>query len=336
MTADAPIFASGLQKHYGVSLIGRIVGKKGVHALRGVDIEARPGEIFGLLGPNGAGKSTLVKSLLGLVKPTGGTCSMLGKKAGSTAARRDVGYLPEQAKFPPYLTGRQTVTFFAGLGGLTRREAAVEADRWLDRLGLTEAADRRVGGYSKGMRQRVGLAQALAAGRPGKPPGVLILDEPTDGVDPMARKLIRDVLSETRDSGTCVFLNSHLLGELELICDRAAVMVNGRVATSGTPTELAGGRGSYRITLAENQPRPTVTHAKAAFQPDGSISVDTIDAAEAVLVVDELRQAGVVLESFVPVRPTLEDLFMDAVQRDAAEHPAPAVGFPVIQEGAAS
>ena len=105
---------------------------------------------------------------------------------------------------------------------------------------------------------------------------------------------------------------------------------------SGTPTELAGGRGSYRITLAEDQPRPTVKHAKAALQPDGSISVDTTDAAEAVLVVDGFRQAGVAIASFVPIRPTLEDLFMDAVRRDAAEHPGPAAGFPVIQEGVSS
>ena len=328
MTADAPIFASGLQKHYGVGIVGRVFGRKGVDALRGVDIEARPGEIFGLLGPNGAGKSTLVKSLLGLVRPTGGTCSMLGRPAGSAAARRDVGYLPEQAKFPPYLTGRQTVEFFAKLGGMSHFDAPREADRLLSRLGLDHAADRRVSGYSKGMRQRVGLAQALAAGPPGEPPKVLILDEPTDGVDPMARKLIRDVLVETREGGSCVFLNSHLLGELELICDRAAVMVDGRVAASGTPTERAGGRGSYRLTLAEGQSPPALAHPKASLLPDGSITIDTTDPSVADEVLDEVRAAGLIVASFVPLRPTLEDLFMDAVQRNQSTG-----GFPVIPKG---
>ena len=332
--------AQDLFKTYRRGLFGR--GR--VEALRGVNLAALPGEIFGLLGPNGAGKSTLVKSLLGLVKPSGGTATLLGRPAGRTSARRDVGYLPEQAKFPPYLTGRQTVSFFAGLGGMSRWDRHREADRLLDRLGLSDAADRKVGGYSKGMRQRVGLAQALAAGPPGRPPGVLILDEPTDGVDPLARKLIRDVLQETRDAGSCVFLNSHLLGELEQVCDRCAVMVGGQAVAGGTPAELAGGRGDYRIEVVEpldatrmaialgvpvkpdaeafdrDDGRPAAFHVlppgiRVSLLTPTTLSLDTLDPAVASGVLDRLRAAGVIVVAFRPVRPTLEDLFVDAVSR---------------------
>ena len=248
---------NALAKTFRPSLPARLIGRKGVHALRGVDLTANFGEVFGLLGPNGSGKSTLVKTLLGLVRPSAGDASLLGRPVGDKLARQQVGYLPEQAKFPKYLTGRQVVEFFAGLGGVARRERRRRAAALLDRVELSHAADRRVGGYSKGMRQRVGLAQALAGGGQNGP-RLILLDEPTDGVDPLARRLIRDVLNERRETGACVFLNSHLLGELELICDRAAILVDGRVVMAGTIDDLAGGRGRYEVEV----------------QPDASLAAD--------------------------------------------------------------
>jgi ABC-2 type transport system ATP-binding protein len=335
----AGLEVTNLSKTFGGKLPGRLFGKRGVEALRGVSLAARPGEIFGLLGPNGAGKSTLVKSVLGLVKPSGGDVSLLGKPRHDASVRRQVGYLPEQAKFPKYLTGRQVVEFFGGLGGLTRQEAKLQAEHLLGRVELTDAADRAVGGYSKGMRQRVGLAQALAAGPPDHPPAVLILDEPTDGVDPIARKLIRDVLVECRELGTCVLINSHLLGELELVCDRCAVMVDGRVAQAGTPRELAEGRGSY---LIEFPAKPDVEAVSAALgvtwqagkaeldsglkleqAPDFALSLLTTDTDQALAVLDRLRRANVPIAAFRPVRPSLEDLFIETVDKaHASEVPS--------------
>ena len=350
-----------LRKVFRPNPLARLVGRRGVEALRGVDITAEHGEVFGLLGPNGAGKSTLVKAMLGLTRPTRGGARVLGRPAGSAASRAEVGYLPEQAKFPPYLTGRQTVEFFAGLGGVPRHERRRRAAALLDRLDLTAAADRRVKGYSKGMRQRVGLAQALAGGGPGGP-RLIVLDEPTDGVDPLARRLIRDVLAERREAGACVFVNSHLLGELELICDRAAVLVNGRVARAGTLEELAGGRGRYEIELefdpelaaavavdpmalpsrlgetfglrwtpapGDGLPRSRVmfrdlgSSYEIKIMPSGVIALRTTDARRAQPVLDALRRGGHVVRRFGVVRPTLEDLFIDAVAEDKMREDQP-------------
>ena len=354
---------NALAKTFRPSLPARLIGRKGVHALRGVDLTANFGEVFGLLGPNGSGKSTLVKTLLGLVRPSAGDASLLGRPVGDKLARQQVGYLPEQAKFPKYLTGRQVVEFFAGLGGVARRERRRRAAALLDRVELSHAADRRVGGYSKGMRQRVGLAQALAGGGQNGP-RLILLDEPTDGVDPLARRLIRDVLNERRETGACVFLNSHLLGELELICDRAAILVDGRVVMAGTIDDLAGGRGRYEV---EVQPDPALAADMAAdphallrryadalgatwtpgpdgqprtrfhgrgpggqfevkLTPAGVLALRTTDPLKAQPVLDLLRRAGLTVKRFGPVRPTLEDLFIDTVTANAKTQLTPPPG----------
>src|SRR5687767_14944865 len=243
-TSDKAVDVRHVSKLYKPSLIRRALGRGGVHALAGVDLSVYRGEIFGLLGPNGAGKSTLVKILLGLVRPTSLEGDLLGAPVGRRSTMARVGYLPEQHRFPQYLTGRQVVEFFSALQGIDRRSRKASAAALLDRVGMTDAADRRVNTYSKGMRQRVGLAQALASA-----PELIILDEPTDGVDPLARRDIRDVLIDARREGASVFVNSHLLGELELICDRVAILVNGVVARQGTIDELALGQERYEIEL---------------------------------------------------------------------------------------
>jgi len=200
-----------------------------VHALRGVDLSIRRGEIFGLLGPNGAGKSTLVKILMTIIRPTRCQGHMLGKPVGHKGTLRKVGYLPEHHRFPEYLSGGQVLDYFAALSDVPRRERRQRAGELLELVGMTRWKDMKVRQYSKGMRQRIGVAQALMMD-----PDLVVLDEPTDGVDPVGRRDIRNILVELRSRGKAVLVNSHLLSELEVVSDRVAIMVQGRVSAQGT------------------------------------------------------------------------------------------------------
>ena len=215
----------GLWKRYG-----------SVEALRGVDLEVGEGELVGLLGPNGAGKSTLVKILVGLVRASGGSAEVTGVRAGSSAARAALGYLAELFRFPGWYTAEEVLELHQRLAGSTG--GAAERMRLLELVALGEAADRRVEGMSKGMQQRLGIAQALVG-----EPRVLLLDEPTSALDPVGRRIVRELLERLRDSGTSVLLNSHLLSEIELVCDRVAILRGGEVVAAGAPHELARARG---------------------------------------------------------------------------------------------
>src|SRR3954468_20784505 len=177
-----------------------------VHALQGIEMRVRRGEVFGLLGPNGAGKSTLVKIIMTVIRPTPADGTLLGPPVGHKPTLARVGYLPENHRFPKYLTGRQTLEFFGGLSNVDRRTARRRADELLSTVGMTDWAKKKVSTYSKGMMQRIGLAQTMMAD-----PDLIVLDEPTDGVDPVGRRDIRDVLLRLREQGKTVFLNSYLL-----------------------------------------------------------------------------------------------------------------------------
>ena len=214
----------------------------GIHALRGVDLHVERGEIFGLIGPNGAGKSTLVKVLLTIVRRTAGSASLLGQPVGHRPTLAKIGFLPEHHRMPRYLTGRQAVLYYARLLGMTKRERERRADEMIEIVGMAQAAHRILGTYSKGMQQRIGLAQAFV-----NEPELVVLDEPTDGVDPVGRVEIREVLLRMRERGTAIFLNSHLLSELETVCDRVAIMLEGTIRRQGTPAELAG-KTKWRLT----------------------------------------------------------------------------------------
>ncbi len=219
-----------------------------IHALRGIEMRVGRGQIFGLLGPNGAGKSTLVKIMMTVVQPTTRLTrsTILGKPIGNKATLAQVGYLPENHRFPRYLTGRQTLEFFGALSMLPRQQRRKRAAELLYTVGMTDSANRKVSTYSKGMMQRIGLAQAMM-----NDPALIVLDEPTDGVDPVGRREIRDVLLALRQRGATVFINSHLLSELELVCDRVAILVGGTVARQGTIDELAAqGRVDTKSSLA--------------------------------------------------------------------------------------
>ena len=215
----------GLAKRYG-----------SVEALRGVDLEVGEGELFGLLGPNGAGKSTLVKIAVGLVRASGGTAEVAGARAGSRAARASLGYLAELFRFPGWYTADEVLELHQRLAG--SRGGAAERTRLLELVALTDAAKRRVDGMSKGMQQRLGVAQALVG-----EPRILLLDEPTSALDPVGRRTVRLLLEELRSRGVSVLLNSHLLSEIELVCDRVAILLAGEVVAAGTPAELSRPRG---------------------------------------------------------------------------------------------
>jgi ABC-2 type transport system ATP-binding protein len=215
----------GLAKRYGA-----------VEALAGVDLVVGEGELVGLLGPNGAGKSTLVKIACGLVRPSEGSAEICGAPAGSASARRALGYLAELFRFPGWVTADELLVLHQRLARSTG--AAAERTELLELVGLADARDRRVEEMSKGMQQRLGIAQALV----GSPP-VLLLDEPTSALDPSGRRTVRVLLEELRARGHAVLLNSHLLSEVELVCDRVAIISRGRLVAEGSPAELSRARG---------------------------------------------------------------------------------------------
>lgn len=280
-----------------------------IEALRGVDLAVGAGEVFGLLGPNGAGKSTIVKIMMTVVRASAGDGTVLGKPLGDKGALSRVGYLPEHHRFPAYLTGRQVVDFFGALAGMPRAERRARTEAMLDLVRMRDWADRRLGTYSKGMQQRVGLAASLV-----NDPRLVVLDEPTDGVDPVGRKEIRDLLLRLRGEGRTIFVNSHLLSEIEMVCDRVAIMVQGRVWAQGTIDDLTRSSKRFEITMRGAAPEWAV--GLGALREDGAsttVALQVADAADAQPVIDRLRAHGVVIERAVPVRESLEDLFIRAV-----------------------
>jgi ABC-2 type transport system ATP-binding protein len=238
--SDLALDLHGVSKTYRGSMFSR----KHVHALREIDMRVHRGEIFGLLGPNGAGKSTLVKILMTVIRPT--TCRglMLGKPVGDKGSLRRVGYLPEHHRFPDYLTAAQLLDYFGALSDVPRDLRRRRAGELLEMVGISNWANHKVKGFSKGMRQRLGIANALMMD-----PELVVLDEPTDGVDPVGRRDIRNILTALRDQGRTIFLNSHLLSELEMVCDRVAILVQGRVFSQGTIDELTRDSRRYEIEV---------------------------------------------------------------------------------------
>ena len=208
----------------------------GTVALAGVDLEVQPGELVGLLGPNGAGKSTLVKIACGLVGASGGDARVAGEPAGSASARATIGYLAELFRFPDWLRADELLTLHQRLAGSDGGPA--ERRELLELVGLADATDTKVGAMSKGMQQRLGIAQALVGA-----PRLLMLDEPTSALDPVGRRIVRDLLLELKSRDVAVLLNSHLLSEIERVCDRVAILVGGRIVARGSPAELAQARG---------------------------------------------------------------------------------------------
>ncbi len=299
------------------------VYKGRVHALRGVDLTVHPGEVFGLLGPNGAGKSTLVKILMTVIRPTACQGTVLGRPVGHRPTLARIGYLPEHHRFPPYLKGREVLEFFAAMSGVPRQVRRTRSAELLELVGMSAWGHKKIGGYSKGMRQRVGIAQALM-----NDPELVLLDEPTDGVDPVGRREIRGILARMKDEGRAVFLNSHLLSEIEMVCDRVAIMVQGKVLRQGTVGELTGGAdglgGGYAIAAAgaftdeHHEAVRTAAGGREVVIESNRVVIRTDDPHAVQPAIDALRARGVVLASVAPVRVSLEDLFMQTVESDAS------------------
>jgi len=306
----------GLRKTYGRST-----------ALHDLTLTVEPGEVFGFLGPNGAGKTTTVKILMGLVRATAGEARIFGLPAGDLAARRRVGYLPENFRFHDWLTGAGLLEFHGRLAGLSEAERRQRIPQVLGRVGLSGRGDARIRTYSKGMTQRIGLAQAIF-----HRPDLVLLDEPTSALDPVGRREVRDLIRSLRDEGITVFLNSHLLSEVELVCDRVAIIDRGRVVRSGPLAELLGATSQLRVTvdradddlLAALRRHTEVLAVEAAgSEPDdaatragGSVTVTlAVDDPElAPLVAETVMRRGHRLYGLVPVHRSLEEVFIALVE----------------------
>ncbi|MDQ3645620.1 MAG: ABC transporter ATP-binding protein [Actinomycetota bacterium] len=274
----AVLSCRGLVKRYGATV-----------ALAGVDLEVGEGELVGLLGPNGAGKSTLVKIGCGLVRATAGSVEVCGAPAGSASARAAIGYLAELFRFPGWLRADEVLELHQELAGSSGGEA--ERKELLDLVSLSGTSARRVEAMSKGMQQRLGIAQALVGN-----PRLLMLDEPTSALDPAGRRAFRVILDEVRARGISVLLNSHLLGEVELICDRVVILVEGEVVTEGAPSDLVA-------------PRGVEIETQAGFRRWAGAERDDIPR-----IVAELVAAGNEIYGVKITRPTLEDVYMEAVE----------------------
>ncbi len=331
--SDLAIDLTGVSKNYTRRF------KKPTPALRGVDMRVNRGEVFGLLGPNGAGKSTLVKILMTVIRPTRCQGSILGQRVGHKPTLARVGYLPEHHSFPGYLTGAQVIDFFGAMSGVQRRERRRRAGELLELVDMSEWSKRRLRTYSKGMRQRIGIAQALV-----NDPELVLLDEPTDGVDPVGRRDIRGVIERLKDEGRTVFINSHLLTELEAVSDRVAILVKGVVAQQGTIDELTAGQHRYELVVGESdagldllrRALPESTRQLALPETESGLArrvgfkgllptgesveldhhtlrIGTDDPKLIQPIIDRVRSSGGVITTLRSVRPSLEDLFMQAV-----------------------
>jgi ABC-2 type transport system ATP-binding protein len=282
-------------------------------AVDDISLRVPRGSTYGLLGPNGAGKTTFVKMLLSCASPTSGLAKVFGRDTRGTEARRPIGYLPENHRFPTYMTGWDMLDFYGALSGMETAKRRSRIAELLNLVGLDERAHHlRLGKYSKGMLQRVGLAQALIHS-----PQLLILDEPSDGVDPVGRKQIRDVLQALEQKGVTIFLNSHLLAEVELFCREVAIIQNGRLALTGTVEELTQGSG-YRVeglNVPERIHSELAAQARSAASANGTLQLMFASREEANSALDLLRANGCEIESLARTRSTLEEVFMKTVER---------------------
>jgi ABC-2 type transport system ATP-binding protein len=294
--ASPAIHCVELTKHFGRTV-----------ALAGLTMTVPRGEVFGFLGPNGAGKTTAIKLLLGLLDPSGGEGWVLGRPLGEVAVRRRVGYLPELFRYQPWLRGGEVLRVHCELARLPRSVWGSETARVLDLVGLADRAGDRVRTYSKGMQQRLGLAAALLG-----TPELVFLDEPTSALDPVGRYDVRKVIHHLREQGTAVFLNSHLLTEVEMVCDRVAMVDRGRVIATGTLDELLGGRACrIRVTGLDTRQRQELLKAYDRADDDGEWMVLRGLEPEGVpdLVAEIVRLGGRVY-AVEPRSETLEDRFL--------------------------
>ena len=314
MQHEPAIVVDDLAKTYREGMLRR--GQ--IHALRGISFEVQRGEIFGLLGPNGAGKTTFIKILLGIIRKTGGSASVLQQAAGTRAARRHIGYLPEHLQIPRYQTPYTALEYYGKLSGVSGREIRRQRDELLEQVGLKGWEKHSVRKFSKGMKQRLGLAQALL-----HQPDLLILDEPTDGLDPVGRSQVRNVLTTMRDAGKTIFLNSHILQEVELICDRVAILHHGKMRFVGKAADISTGRNQEVVlelagtAEAIEQGLGTQEPLQRITTPSGTQRVTLVLEEQMAIdrTIDSLRTAGVSIVGLQRRRESLEDAFLHVLSQ---------------------
>jgi ABC-2 type transport system ATP-binding protein len=291
--------------------------------LEGLDLEVQPNEVFGYVGANGAGKTTTIKALVGLLEADSGSAEILGQPAWDAAARRRLGYAPENPYFYEYLTAAETLDFYARLFGIGRPERRRRSAELLERVGLAAAAGRRVRQFSKGMLGRLGLAQALV-----NDPEVLILDEPMTGLDPVGRYDVRGLITGLKAAGKTIFFSSHILADVEAICDRAAVIHDGRLVSCGRLAELLSGRTlGVEVTVAGAGPeleRELSAAARSVRREGELLHLVAADEAAGGRILARAVSSGAEVRRYVPTRESLEDYFIRVRREAAAQAPAEA------------
>ena len=304
------IRTEGLSKHYTVGFWR----SRPYVALDGLDLQVAPGEVFGFLGPNGAGKTTTLKLLMQLIFPTRGRAEILGRPVGDVAVRRRIGYLPENPFFYDNLTAEELLTYFATLFGYRGQERTARVARMLDEVGLGAERRFQLRKYSKGMLQRVGLAQALV-----NDPEVIFLDEPMSGLDPIGRREVRDIILRLRDRGTTIFFSSHILGDAETLCSRVGILAQGKLIAAGNVSDLV----PFRIRGWDLVVSGLGTSAVAELDAGGAVTRQIADVRYQVILpettslemaIARITTLGGQLVSVNPVRDTLEDFFMARVR----------------------
>ena len=303
MTTSPALRTAGLRKEFGRNV-----------AVSGLDLEVERGEVFGFLGPNGAGKTTSIKMFLDLVRPTAGTAEVLGRKPSDPRSRAKVGFLPEHFRFHDWLTADEFLRLHARLYNLPPAHVFGRIGELLELVNLTAFKDKQLKTYSKGMLQRIGLAQALL-----NRPELVFLDEPTSGLDPVGRRLVRDIIRSLRESGTTVFLNSHLLSEVEITCDRVAFIKHGRVLQVSPLYTLVNGETT--LTIRAGGVTPAVLERLSALgrslRQDGDTLSMVVDEEHNLPLINRaLVEGGADVYAFTPQRLSLEDLFIQVVGTD--------------------
>lgn len=308
MSTDYVIDAQGLRKEFGSKV-----------AVADLTLGVRRGEVFGFLGPNGAGKTTSIKMLLSLTAPTAGTASLLDRPLGDVGARAKVGYLPEHFRFHEWLRAEEFLNLHGQLYGMDKASRDQAVPRLLKLVGLEERADTKLGAFSKGMLQRIGLAQSLL-----NDPELVFLDEPTSGLDPIGRRLVRDIINDLRRRGKAIFLNSHLLSEVEKTCDRVAFIRGGRILQISTLSEFEA--EAFQVVIRVGQPTPALIdslsafgHGEAMIQGDGRILMMMSDPERLPVLARHVIDSGHTLYELTPERLSLEERFLQVVGNESDE-----------------
>ena len=299
------IQTSGLTKYYS--------GGK-VKALEDFTIDVEKGQIFSLLGPNGAGKSTFIKIMLGIVHPTRGKATILYQNIRDYSIHSKIGYLAENHRFPEFLTAKQVLYYYGKMSGVVKEVLETKIPQFLKTVRLQDWTNVKIRKYSKGMLQRLGLAQALI-----NDPEILFLDEPTDGIDPVGRREVRDLLKSLREQGKTIFLNSHLLSEVELVSDQAAILKEGRLIEKGTIEDFISVKQQYQLKLEDGQQQLGSICQKLKIpltSQNGMYTISVEDDAQLNHLIDHLRRQKTTIQAVIPRKITLEDFFIKVLETE--------------------